>query len=273
MRNDSDYEYRRFAYAAVCSVLEADGEGDAAGELTVQLRLGGAGTDRAPGDEIRDVLWGDGVEQLGADGDAQVGQVAKQLAGDADTLVDLEGAVNIGVVNETLPADGGTRFLSVILRQYTSPLYHCGNRRLTSLYKRTATVSASSKAENIELYSQVSTHDDVQVGPRGHLLPEKVGVLDALLRRVDGAGADDDDHPVVLACKNAGRGVAGSGSGGLRLRRSADLVAEEGGLDQGVVLRLVSQLLTNSSGEAGAKSGSSEDHFWMREEGEKFKKV
>ena len=100
----------------------------------------------------------------------------------------------------------------------------------------------------------------MQVGPGGELLPQKVSVFDTLLWRVNRAGADDDDHPVILACENACRGESGSGSGGLRLRRSTDFVAEEGGLDQGVILQFLVQLLTNSSGEAGAKSGSREDH-------------
>lgn len=52
------------AYAAVRAVLEADGEGDAAGEFPMELGLGRACADRAPGDEVSDELGGDGVEQF-----------------------------------------------------------------------------------------------------------------------------------------------------------------------------------------------------------------
>ena len=44
-------------YTAICAVLESDGEGDAARKLTVQLRLGRAGADGAPGDEVGNELW------------------------------------------------------------------------------------------------------------------------------------------------------------------------------------------------------------------------
>lgn len=54
----------RGTHAAIRAVLESDGEGDAARELTVQLRLGRAGADGTPGDEIGDILWGNGVEQF-----------------------------------------------------------------------------------------------------------------------------------------------------------------------------------------------------------------
>ena len=43
-----------------------------------------------------------------------MGQVAKQLTGDAKTLVDFEGAVEVGVVDQTLPADCRQGFLAGI---------------------------------------------------------------------------------------------------------------------------------------------------------------
>lgn len=42
--------------AAVGAVLETDGEGDTGSKLTVELRLSGASTDGAPGNEVGDVL-------------------------------------------------------------------------------------------------------------------------------------------------------------------------------------------------------------------------
>ena len=38
------------------TVLKADGEGNTGSELTVELRLGGAGTDSTPGDEVSNEL-------------------------------------------------------------------------------------------------------------------------------------------------------------------------------------------------------------------------
>ena len=77
----------------------------------MELRLGGARADGAPGHEIGDVLRRDGIKQLRADWDAEVGEVAEELAGEAQALVDLERAVDVGIVDEAFPADGRARFL------------------------------------------------------------------------------------------------------------------------------------------------------------------
>lgn len=125
--------WESITHAAVGAVLEADREGDAARQLTVELRLRGACADGAPRGEVGDVLGRDGVEELRADGDAEVRQVAQELAGDADALVDLEGAVDIGVVDQTLPADSRAGFLCSRSGQCLLPLHRFGDRRLTSL--------------------------------------------------------------------------------------------------------------------------------------------
>ena len=104
---------RRTTDAAVGAVFETDREGDTAGKLSVELRLCGARTDGTPGDEVGDVLRRDGVEQLRADGHAHVCEVAQQLAGEAETLVDFEGAIDVGVVDEALPADGRAGLLEI----------------------------------------------------------------------------------------------------------------------------------------------------------------
>lgn len=98
---------------AVGAVLEADGEGQARGQLAVQLGFGGAGANGTDGDAVGEELGGDGVEHLAGNGHAVVGQVGKELAGDAEALVDLEGVVNVGVVDQTLPADRGSGLLEV----------------------------------------------------------------------------------------------------------------------------------------------------------------
>ena len=40
-----------------------------------------------------------------------MGEVAEQLASDAKTLVDPEGAVNVRVINQAFPSDGSPGFL------------------------------------------------------------------------------------------------------------------------------------------------------------------
>ena len=93
------------------TILEPDGERNTGRELTVKLGLGSTSPDSTPGDEIGNVLGGDGVEKLGSDRNAQVGKIAQELTSEAETFVDLEGPVEVWVIDETLPSDGRTGFL------------------------------------------------------------------------------------------------------------------------------------------------------------------
>lgn len=97
----------------VGAVLEAHRERQARGELPVELRLGGPRADGAHGDEVRQELGGDGVQHLGGDGHAPGRQVGEHLARDPQTLVDLEGLVDVRVVDQALPADGRAGLLEV----------------------------------------------------------------------------------------------------------------------------------------------------------------
>src|SRR4029079_12437047 len=71
------------------SVLEADWAGDSGDELAMDLALSGAGADGSPGDEARDVLRGDHIEEFGARGDAHVGEIEEEIAREAEAVVDL----------------------------------------------------------------------------------------------------------------------------------------------------------------------------------------
>lgn len=98
---------------AVGSVLEADGERQSRSKLTVELGLGGAGTDGTDTDQISSVLGRDCVKHLAGDGDAKMGDVRQELASNLHTLVDVVAIVNIGVVDDSLPAHSGTGLLQV----------------------------------------------------------------------------------------------------------------------------------------------------------------
>lgn len=114
------------------AVLVADGEGQAGGELAVKLRLGGAGADRAQRDQICQELRGDGVEHLRGDGESRAGQVGVQLTGHAQTLVDVEGLVDVGVVNQTLPADCCAGLLQVGAHDHADVLLQFNGKLLES---------------------------------------------------------------------------------------------------------------------------------------------
>jgi hypothetical protein len=95
------------------SVLEADRTGNAADQLAVDLALGGARADGSPTDQAGDVLGRNHVKEFGSGRHAHLGQVEQQVPGQAQAVVDFVGVVEIGVVDEALPADGGAGLLEI----------------------------------------------------------------------------------------------------------------------------------------------------------------
>jgi hypothetical protein len=95
------------------AVLEADRRREARRQLAVHLAFGGAGADRAPGDQVTDVLRADHVEKLAAGRHAHAVDVQQQLARDAQAFVDAEALIEVGVVDQAFPAHGGARLLEV----------------------------------------------------------------------------------------------------------------------------------------------------------------
>lgn len=61
-----------------------------------------------------DVLGRNGIEKLGTNGDTHGGEIAEDLTSDTNALVDFEGVVDVGVVDETFPSDGCAGLLAVI---------------------------------------------------------------------------------------------------------------------------------------------------------------
>ena len=101
------------AQAPVGAILEPDREREPGRQFAVQLRLGRAGADGAERDEVGQKLRRDGVEHLAGDRDAGGGEVAEELARQAQALVDLEGLVDVRIVDQALPAHRRSRLLEV----------------------------------------------------------------------------------------------------------------------------------------------------------------
>lgn len=95
------------------AVLEADRHREAGCEFAVDLGFRGARADGSPGDQIRDVLRGDRIEKFRAGGDAHVGEVDEEFPCDTEALVDVEGVIELGIVDEAFPANGGSRFFEI----------------------------------------------------------------------------------------------------------------------------------------------------------------
>lgn len=99
--------------AAVRAVLEADWERKSRRKLAMQLGLCGACADSSKGDQVSEELWGDSVEHFAGNRHAGRGQVAEELTGHTEALVDLEGLVDIWVVDQPLPAHSRAWLLEV----------------------------------------------------------------------------------------------------------------------------------------------------------------
>ena len=94
-------------------VLESDRTRDAGDELAMHLAFGGARADSSPADEAGDVLRRDHVEEFGSRGHAHFGEVNQEMAREAQAVVDFVGAVEMRIVDEALPADGGAGLFKV----------------------------------------------------------------------------------------------------------------------------------------------------------------
>src|SRR5690606_16438929 len=103
----------RDADVAVGAVLESDRRRGARREFAEHLALGRARADRAPGDDVGQVLRRRRVEQLADRGPAEPRDVDQQRACDAQALVDAATLVEVRVVDQALPADRGARLLEV----------------------------------------------------------------------------------------------------------------------------------------------------------------
>jgi len=79
----------------------------------VQLRLCGPRANGSHTQHISQELGRDGVEHLAGKRHAPLSQVEEELPRHAQALVDFERVVDVGVVDQTLPADGCARLLEV----------------------------------------------------------------------------------------------------------------------------------------------------------------
>jgi cobaltochelatase CobN len=79
----------------------------------VGLGFGGARADGRPTDQVLQVLRGDRVEGFGGGRQAHFGQVQQQLAADVQAVLDLERVIQVRVVDQAFPADGGAWLLEI----------------------------------------------------------------------------------------------------------------------------------------------------------------
>ena len=103
--------YRDFD-TSVCAVFEPDRERYTRGEFAMELRLSSTRTNRTPGDEVIDVLRGNSVEKLRANGNAEMGEVTKKLTRKMKSLIYLKRTIDGRIIDKAFPANRRARFLN-----------------------------------------------------------------------------------------------------------------------------------------------------------------
>ena len=98
---------------AICTIFETNRKREAAGKLTVELRLGGSGADGTERNQVGQELRRDCVQHLAGNRHARAGEIDEQLPGDTEPFVDFEGLVNVRVVDQPLPAHRRAGLLEV----------------------------------------------------------------------------------------------------------------------------------------------------------------
>src|SRR3546814_13129454 len=71
--------------------------------------LGGTGSNRAPCHEVGEVLRGDDVEELAPGRQSAPGEIQQQPARQVQAAVDAEAAIQVRIVDQSLPAHRGAR--------------------------------------------------------------------------------------------------------------------------------------------------------------------
>ena len=74
-------------------------------------------------------MWGNGVEELGSGGEAEVEDVAEELTAELEAGGDIVRAVEFRIHDEPLPADRGAGFLEVDAHDNHHPVGHLSGER------------------------------------------------------------------------------------------------------------------------------------------------
>ena len=109
-RNHSVHRYLR---VAVSAVLEPDRHTEAARHLAMGLAFGRARADSRPRNQPGEILRHDGIQELGGGIDAHFADTQQHLARAPQALADVEGVVEVGIVDHPFPPDRRARLFEI----------------------------------------------------------------------------------------------------------------------------------------------------------------
>ena len=101
------------ANAAVRRIFETGGHREGGGKLAMDLRLGCTSANRTPCYKICGVLGADRIEEFASRRKAHLRHIEQKRTSDAESAVDLKGAVHIRVIDEPFPSHGRAGLLEV----------------------------------------------------------------------------------------------------------------------------------------------------------------
>ena len=78
----------------------------------MKLRLGGTRANCTPGNEIIDILRGNSVKKLRANGNAKMSEVTQKLTPDMKSLVYLKRTIDGRIIDEAFPSNRRAGFLN-----------------------------------------------------------------------------------------------------------------------------------------------------------------
>src|SRR3546814_3694903 len=90
-------------------MLISDWSSDVCSSDLMYLALGGTCSNRAPCHEVGEVLRGDDVEELAPGRQSAPGEIQQQPARQVQAAVDAEAAIQVRIVDQSLPAHRGAR--------------------------------------------------------------------------------------------------------------------------------------------------------------------
>lgn len=170
------------------------------------------------------------VKELTTDGHTHGVDIAQEFPSHSQTLVDLEGTVDIGVIDETLPPDSRSGLFTIKRHRLASAN--------TFLEKQATEMVVAGGQKTIN--SQVDSHNDFQTGPPSllHAFSQSRGVLLGLVDIVDTARTDNDNQSRKgVGTAHDGRGGSSRSRDGLGSDgRNGKVMSKESGRDEGVVL-------------------------------------
>ena len=239
----------------------------------MHLALGGARADRAPGDQVADVLRRDHVEELAARGHAGAVDLHQQLPRDAQALVDAVALVEVGIVDQALPAHRGARLLEVHAHHDLEPVgvLVALQLQLAGVLDRRCRVVDGARSHHHQQAVVLALHDvaDRRAGVADQLLDRRAGdreEADQVLRRRQRHHVLD---PLVVGLAGAfavriptfAGGLGGHGGGLLVLFRVSGTQAEKktagrgpGGFGFGALSLSAKRLPLHPPGGARTKS-------------------